>query len=278
MERERMKIAAVLTCHNRREKTEQCIQTLASGNKACDITFVVVDDGSTDGTGHRLTELAEDYDIRIIYGNGNLFYSRSMRLGMEYVLKHLQNKYDYLLLLNDDVKFFEHCLDKLCEQSRRMDGAVIVGATQDQYGNMSYSAVKYTRGVHYRKLEIEEYFQQADTFNANCVLIPYKSFEQAGVMDAYYIHSLGDFDFGLMLKKYGNRIFTSKEYVGICDNNSIEGTWLDPSLGRWKRFQRKESVKGAPWKQWFYFLRKHWGIGTAIWGSVTPYIRILLGR
>ena len=34
--------------------------------------------------------------------------------------------------------------------------------------------LKYTKGIYYRRLEVEEWDVAADTFNANCVLIPKK--------------------------------------------------------------------------------------------------------
>ena len=78
--------------------------------------------------------------------------------------------------------------------------------------------------------------------------------------------------------KEGYEIFQSKEFAGVCNNNDSKGTWTDTSLSRTERIRRKESVKGAPIKQWFYFLKKNFGVLTAIKGSVTPFIRIIIGK
>ena len=40
----------------------------------------------------------------------------------------------------------------------------------------------------------------------------------------------------------------------------------------------KESPKGLPSKQWFYFLKKNFNINYAVWKSITPYIRIILKK
>ena len=58
----------------------------------------------------------------------------------------------------------------------------------------------------------------------------------------------------------------------------MSGGWLDNSLSRKERFKKKESIKGAPMKQWFYFLRKNFGLVEAVRGGITPYVRILIGR
>ena len=77
---------------------------------------------------------------------------------------------------------------------------------------------------------LSEWETPADTFNANCVLIPYKAFERVGAMDSYYRHSLGDFDYGLSLKRAGYKVYQSKEFAGMCNNNDSKGTWTDTCL------------------------------------------------
>lgn len=273
-----MKVLAIFTCFNRKEKTENSIRSLADGNPSCDFTFVVADDNSTDGTYERLEVLSDKYDIHLLRGTGSLFYSGGMRLGMEYALEELPKDYDYLLMMNDDVSFHIGCIEKLSEQSREQGNAVIAGATYDDNGKLSYGAIKYIKGIRYRKLAPEEWKIPADTFNANCVLIPYEAFVEAGEIDCHYIHSLGDFDYGLSLKRNTFKIFSSKEFVGICSNNSNKNTWMDKSLSRKERLRKKESAKGAPTKQWFYFLKKNFGVKKAIIHSISPIGRILLGK
>ena len=269
-------IVAVFTCFNRKEKTETCIRSITAANPECNFQFVVADDKSTDGTQEVLQSMKSAYDITVLSGSGALYYSGGMRLALGYVLEHCSA--DYLLLMNDDVEFLDGSIQSMVQQSHQQNEAVIVGVMKDHLGKTSYSAVKYTKGIHYRKLELNEYAIDADTFNANCVLIPYDAFVKTGNMDAHYVHSLADFDYGLALKYQGYKIHVSKECVGICDNNSSKGTWTDTSLCRRERIKKKESIKGAPTKQWFYFLKKNFSVFTAFKGCVTPYIRIVIGK
>jgi GT2 family glycosyltransferase len=273
-----MKILAIFTCFNRKEKTEHSIRSLVSGNPVCRFTFVIVDDNSTDGTWEMLDALSNDYDIYFLKGTGSLFYSGGMRMGMEYARKELQEDFDYLLMMNDDVSFNDGCIKKMIEHCNAQGKAVIVGATCDSNGKLSYGAIKYTKGIKYRKLDLSEWELPADTFNANCVLIPYEAFKKVGAIDSHYIHSLGDFDYGLELQRNGYKIYSSKEFIGICNNNSSKNTWLDTSLNRRERLRKKESVKGAPIRQWFYFLKKNFGMAKAILYCVTPYVRIVTKR
>ena len=273
-----MRILSIFTCYNRKEKTKKCIETILAYNPACEFTFVAVDDGSTDGTYEMLQNLQAEVCIYIVRGKGDWFYSAGMNAGMEYALQNLPQDYDYMMMINDDVEFFEKSIQNIISQSILQNNAIIVGAMCNDYGEQSYGTVKYISGYKYRKMDISEWEVPADTFNANCVLIPYKVFVRVGVMDPFYHHSLGDFDYGLSLKKAGYKIYQSREFVGICNNNQSKGTWTDTNLRRIERIRKKEDVKGAPIKQWFYFLKKNFGFLQAIKGSITSYIRILLGR
>lgn len=273
-----MKVLAIFTCFNRKEKTKKCIETITTGNPECQFTFVVADDGSTDGTYEMLQDMQSAYSIHVLRGNGDWFYSGGMNAGMDYALQNLPHDFDYLLMMNDDVEFFDKSIQSMISQSIQQKDAVIVGAMCNDGGTLSYGSVKYISGYKYRKMELSEWKAPVDTFNANCVLILYKAFEQVGAMDLYYRHSLGDFDYGLSLKQAGYLLYQSKEFVGKCNNNSNKGTWTDTSLSRIERIRKKENVKGAPTRQWFYFLKKNFGFPAAVKGVVSPYIRILLGK
>ena len=242
---------ALFTCFNRKGKSIHAIESLLSGNPGIDFTFLVVDDGSTDGTAEALK--ARDFPVRILRGDTD---------------------YDYLLMMNDDVDFYPGCIEAMAAQSGGRD--VIVGATEDTAGKLSYSGIQYEKGIHYRFMDPGE-TEPAATMNANCVLIPYALFRKTGSMDPHYHHSLGDFDYGFALRKAGGTLRVSQNYVGLCCDNPQTGTWHDRSLPLKQRLKKKESIKGDPIGPWFYYLKKHFGLFTAIKSSLTPYIRIFLG-
>ena len=97
-------VLALFTCFNRREKTRQAIQSLVAGNPDIRFTFLVVDDGSTDGTENMLQTEPFGAEVRVLKGDGSLFYSRGMGLGMSALLES-KEEFDYLLMMNDDVAF-----------------------------------------------------------------------------------------------------------------------------------------------------------------------------
>ena len=273
-----MYIHVIFTCFNRAEKTRNCILSLLDGNPSVRFHFIAVNDGSTDATGQYLREIDEArHCVTELKGDGSLYYSKGMRMGMDW-LNASGDASDYVLLVNDDVDFTPHAVERLIDESRRKNGAVIVGATHDDGGIFTYGGVKYKKGtIDCTYLSCEQSDELCDTFNANCVLIPWSLYTSTEPMDDRYAHAAGDFDYGFSLSRGGAKIYTSGFYVGRCSRNSAKGTWTDRSLGRWERLRKKESPKGLPLGSWLHFLHKNFGAGQVILHGFTPYIKILLG-
>lgn len=270
------KLTVIFTCFNRKEKTITAMKSLVEKNPFLQFHFIVVDDKSTDGTPEAIKALG--YDVDIITGTGNLFWCGGMRVGIERYFQ--ENDGTDCLLVNDDVDFFDRAIEKIVAQNCNRKDSVIVGATQNKNGEFTYGLRKNRdkRGIWLLAIEpnVEEIC--GETMNANCVLIPYEIMKRVGNMDSVYSHSLGDYDLGFRISRMGYSLVSSQEYVGICEENSFENTWRDASLSRKERFKKKESPKGSPFKEWFHFLKKNYGIVRAMKFSITPYIKILLAK
>lgn len=270
------KITAILTCFNRKEKTVKCLTSLVKGNPSIDFSFIVVDDNSNDGTVEELNKLG--FNTIILHGTGNLFWSGGMRQGINYYLKN--SKTDYVMLVNDDVNFFDGAIEKILKQSI-VSNCVVVGATCNDKNEFTYGALKLVtqrRNDLYYHVKPEDGEISCDTFNANCVLLKDELVKKMGNFDPVYNHALADLDYGLKISKNGYTIVSSEVYVGICYTNSTEGGWRDTSLNRLERLKQKESVKGAPFREWYHFMNKNFGFLLAVRYSITPYLRILFGK
>ena len=273
-----MQITVILTCFNRKEKTVSCIKSLKKNSSEYNLKFIVVDDNSNDGTREAVAQLGKD--ISIIKGSGELFWAGGMRVGIENFLSN-DTQSDYVLLVNDDVAFKENMLQALIEKSKKNNNAVIVGATCDSYGNFTYGGMilenPKKKGI-YRHVGIEDGKTACDLFNCNCVLLTADIVKSTGNFDPIYVHGMADLDYGLKLSRSGKLILSSDDYVGICETNSIKGTWQDTTLSRIERLKKKESPKGAPLKPWFHYIHKNFGIFCAIQYSISSYVKILLGK
>lgn len=269
----KIKVMGIFTSYNREEITKQCIESLL---KDINILweFVVCDDLSADGTYNMLKTYNE---VNLIKGDGSCFYSGGMRVAIDKAKKISSIKeYDYILLLNDDVKFFGDSIYKLIQYLNR-ENAIIVGATQNSKGKLSYGGIKSISkfGPKYESVMSNKDKIECDTFNANCVLIPKSIFMELDNIDSMYRHSLGDFDYGLNAKRHGYKIYVSNFFVGICNNNPIVGSWNDKDLNLFEKIKKKESIKGQPLKIWFYYIRKNYNFFSACIYCINDYIKII---
>lgn len=275
-------VTVMLTCYNRIKYTIPCVEALVEGNPKVSFHFIITDDNSTDGTKEALEKLP--YSITLLSGNGQLFWNGGMEKTLDCALTKSE-KTDYYLLVNDDVEFFKGSIEALIKRQKEApkeevcSKAVIVGSTEDRDGRTSYGGVKLLskRFARFALVEPSEVYEECDTFNGNCVLIPREVFFKAGNVDSVYRHSMSDYDYGMRIRKLGYTIYNSSEHVGKCNDNDVVGSWRDVTLKRGERLKKKESPKGLPRRDWYHFIRKNYGFFPAIYHSITPYIRILLG-
>jgi len=307
-------VCVLLTTYNRADVTIKALNSI--DDESLRIDYLVVDDASSDGTRAALRDwnntdtdnVTRDTNeeplrkskgiLHIIKGSGSLYWAGGMRKGMEFLLnadkkagetvvkegdkliRRRVKPYDYLLLINDDVVFYPGIIRKMIERSKSKGDMPVTGATRDKKGKASYGGVIYDmKKAKPRQMDISEAEEYpVDTINCNCFLLPWEIFREAGAFDSMYIHSLADHDYGFTLSNMGYDIWLTDFYVGECEDNSIKGTWRDRTLSRSERLKKKESVKGLPRKQWYYYLKKNFGSRQAIWHSITPYLRILFGK
>ena len=191
------------------------------------------------------------------------------------------NTYDYCLLFNDDVKFYDHCLEYLVEKAEQQD-AVWVGPTCDEQGKLVYSGIarksryipKYTH-----LLASDESGLECDTLNGNCVLLPWHIFMDVENMPEIYRQSFGDYDYGFSITRKGYKIMVPDQFIGMCkDDTKKVNSWQDTSLPLKKRLKLKESVKGLPFKEYFYYLNHNFSFGTAVLYSLSPYIKMVIKK
>src|SRR6476620_8947755 len=95
-----LKVAVIMTVHNRREKTLACLRSVAaSRSPSVDYQVFIVDDGSTDGTSQAVQ--TEFPAASVIGADGDLYWAAGMALAESAAREHA---WDVLLWLNDDVE------------------------------------------------------------------------------------------------------------------------------------------------------------------------------
>lgn len=266
----RMTITALLTCFNRKEKTLGCLRNLEMQDlPGTELKYVVVDDGSTDGTGEAVKR--EFPVARLIRGDGSLYWCGGMRVAWSHAA---EDDPDYYLMVNDDTLLNPDALDALLKIAPDPNARVIaVAAICDPITReATYGGQRDISGL----IEPDGRAHECDTLNGNAVLVTRAVYQEIGMLHGAFSHAMGDLDYGYLAKRHGIRILQSPRSLGTCPRNSRHNTWMDRSLGRRKRLRLLRSKKGLPFSEWMTYNRRNAGWSWP-WKTVSPYIRVLLG-
>ncbi len=283
-------IATLITCHNRKQKTLDCLAALANQSASTiALAIYLVDDGSTDGTAAAVS--AAYPQVKLIQGDGNLFWNGGMRLAFATAL---ELDYDYYLWLNDDTLLYPDALRILLETADRVaaqgrDPAAIVGSTCDpETGAFTYGGMvrdSWLRPLRFPQVRPGDEPIQCDTLNGNCVLIPRAVASVVGNLDPAFIHYMGDIDYGLRAKQQGCTVWIAPGYLGTCSQNvrpsnaseTVVTTSWDRQLqqiGRPKGLNLS-NVTLSSLAEWKAFSQRHAGpLWPIYWFS--PYTRLLV--
>ncbi len=275
-------LAVLMTCHNRVQKTLQCLDVLFSQKTQAKINLnvILVDDGSTDGTAAAVRDKYPQ--IQVIVGDGNLFWNRGMHRAFEAALRV---GFDYYLWLNDDTLLHEGALGVMLNMHRDLvhsdaSASIIVASTRDPVsGEFSYGGYGYRRSGFLRPPSLcpippSTEALRCDTFCGNCVLIPRQVTDVVGNIDPIFKHRWGDVDYGLRARAYGCKIWIAPGILADCEFNPNSYRWVDPRLPLAQRFKELHSIKGLGKSDWKLYVRRHRGLlWPLIW--VRPYLHVL---
>jgi GT2 family glycosyltransferase len=204
------RICIVIPVHNRIRYTRSCLRSLyqqSFGN----FEIIVVDDGSKDGTGEMIE--SEFPDVVVLRGDGNLWWTRAINMGVEYALAR---KADYIITLNDDIVLKDNFIEKMILQSAENPRALLGGVEVDSitkkptYGGkvIDWRIAKYRSVLDTLKPENRHGLHEVNHLPGRTLLIPAEVFYKVGLFDAEnFPQTVADFDFTYRAYKAGYRIF-----------------------------------------------------------------------
>jgi GT2 family glycosyltransferase len=269
-------IAVLLTCHNRKDKTLKCLQALYS-QEGLEIDYTIevflVDDASTDGTTEAIN--FQFSTVKIINGDGSLYWNRGMHLAWETAAK--TKDYDYYLWLNDDTFLFENAVKMLLNDAQLSNNkSVICGSTLSLETNtISYGGFSKDSKMVIPNGELQEVF----AINGNCVLIPKYVFKTIGILDKRFVHAIGDLEYGLRVRKNDLTSFVAEDFIGSCEGNEKLPLWCSPSVSLNKRIQNLYSPLGNSHPYYYYiFEKEYYGVMRAIKHFFTIHLRLLFPK
>lgn len=276
-----MRIAALMSCFNRKIYTLRCLKQLINDIPAgIGFDVYLLNDGCTDGTPEEVK--THFPSVNIINGDGSYYWNRGMNKAFEEAYK---SKYDFYMWVNDDVMFYKDIVKKLVESynsvKRKNIKSIIVGYTMDQTEKeVTYSAFREKKTIiplTFERVIPSTQLEEADSFHGNCVLIPAAVVEQIGFNDNTYRHGFGDADYGLTAVRNGCKVYLTNYPVGICDRNDANWAINRDKMPLKERYRRLNSVKQRPVKEWLYFTKK---FGGSRWWMrfICPYIKVFVSH
>ena len=265
-------IAALITCFNRKEKTILCLTNLFKqpllNNFELDV--FLTDDGCTDGTAEAVGKTFPQ--VHIIKGDGNLFWNRGMYIAWQAAIK--EKDYDFYLWLNDDTYLKPTAIKQLLLSSNEcLNKSVIIGSTS-AIGNdkeITYGGRTKAKGL----LTPNGHLQPCELINGNIVLIPRYVYQQVGTNDPYFLHAIGDNDYGYRVIEAGLKNMVAPEILGECDLHEQPDTWRDsskPLRVRWKALRKPTGIQP---EQFFVYEYRHYGLFIATFHYITTNLHAI---
>jgi GT2 family glycosyltransferase len=206
----------VIPVFNRKEFTRKCLISLRDQSYK-DFKIVIVDDGSSDGTPEMLE--SEFPEVVCLKGDGNLWWTASVNLGIEYALK---NGSELVMTLNNDTIAAKSFMEQMISRSQKMPDTLLGAfAVDQQHHEPVYGGGKIkwlTASIQNLLEELPEKerkgLHEVDHFPGRGLLIPRKVFEKIGLFnDKELPHYFADYDFSHQAYKNGFKIYCNYDAV-----------------------------------------------------------------
>lgn len=266
------RIAVLLTCFNRVNKTLACLENLfTSIPDNASLEVYLVDDGSTDGTGQSVRDTFPQ--VNVIQGSGSLYWNRGMHLAWDTASKHYQ--YDYYMLLNDDTFLYPKAPEEIltCALAENNNVVVCAAFCSEQTGVFTYGG----RTKNDTPILPNGNIQECYSINGNCLLVPKKVYDVIGNLDPIFPHAIGDFDYGQRAMAKGFKLITTKQYLGTCESNKYLPKWCYSHVPLKERFRALYSPLGNSHPKYYYiYTKRHFGIALALKHMITIHLRLLI--
>lgn len=267
-----MNIAVLLTCHNRKKITIACLDFLFKAElpEGYALEVFLVDDGSTDGT----TEAVGSNfpNVNTIAGSGYLFWNRGMHLAWKKALDY--KEFDYYIWLNDDVIINTTGLTTIINDAKEMPNSIICGVMQSalEKDRITYGG----KNIEGKLIEPTGKPLPCKYINGNMVLIPNSIVKNIGILDPFYPHAIGDYEYGLRAIKAGYQCFISSYFIGLCENNPSLPKWCLSNVKFKDRLRSLYSPLGNSHPYYFFIYEyKYHGLLVALKHNITIHLRVL---
>ncbi len=201
-------VYCVVPVHNRLPVTQNFIEQIGQQDYPS-LRTVVVDDGSSDGTGEFLSALSNPA-IHVLHGDGSLWWGGAMNMGMKFVFDVAEDT-DYLLMINDDVQIDSSYVSMLVNDSVANSGAIVGSSQCDEVSGAligSGYVVDY-RGMRFRAVQPDDAEIPVDALPGRGTLFPVGVARHCGLIHSLFTHYFGDLEYTARAKEFGHSLVVS---------------------------------------------------------------------
>lgn len=256
----------LIPVHNRKSTTLACLRHLDQNGDLQRYQIVLVDDGSTDGTNVAVKALYPN--VTVLTGDGSLWWTGAMKLGMEYAIAQ---KADYLIWLNDDCyPQAAGAIKTLVETCEKKPMAIVGGQSVDpETMKPSYGGIigKNCQVQHVHALP--NTCIECDGLSGNFVCIPREVIDTIGYPDAQRCpHYYGDAVYTHRAKRHGYQLLICGDAIAHCKDDHVPTSWLLSNKPFHELWQERFAIKSPHyWKAHLGFYQELFGwIGTGLYG------------
>lgn len=205
-------IYIIIPVHNRKEFTRDCLESLRRQTYKS-FVVVLVDDGSTDGTVEMVEKMFPE--VKILSGDGTLFWTASINLGIRYAL---ENNAEFILTLNNDTIAFDDFLEKMIYWAKKTPGALLGALAIDHQtkkpvygGSIINWKINKTMNLidHVNPLQ-QKGLHEVTHYPGRGLLVPAYIFTKIGLFDEIALpHYYADYDFTHLAIRKGFKVFSN---------------------------------------------------------------------
>ncbi len=234
-----VRVAAIVPTYNRWLKTQRFLQHFV-GQTYADLTIVVVDSNSPDGTAEKVQQ--QYVDVRVLRVDNQQYWAGATNAGVNYAL---EQKYDYVLTINDDAMVSPDHVQRLVTLAQFHELSILGNridyltpsdrvwalGTQLMWGTPNFLRLQH-HDVNLAELPADILAQEVipvDTLPGDGVLIHRNVFERVGLYQAKFLpHYHADSEFLLRARNYGFQAYVAPHVV-LKDDFSAEQKQQDLS-------------------------------------------------
>jgi hypothetical protein len=275
-------IAILIPVHNNIHLTRQCIQQLEimlkeiNEQNSINYKIILIDDGSSDGTGQWARDAHPD--VTLLEGNGNLWWSGGINKGAHHAMEN--GNTDFLLLWNNDIIPEKNYFKEMNRIIEATDNNTIIGSKICSYhnpdkiwsvgGKFNPLTGKFLNYGQEKEINHGQKLPEPDWLTGMGTLIPRKTVQTIGYWnEKKFPQYYGDADYTYRAKKKGFKlkvfpeliIYNDTQNSGMIHNGKLSKLAMSLQSNRSKYNLKKDlmfyNLHARTWWAYFYVFKKY---------------------